>query len=103
MSKPKGMDYSEWNPARVVYLLENEHLKKKSNYIYTLLEDVDITWHWSLKDMEKFDRLWSYGLSLQSIATHMDAEEHEVWLMMIDRALNKKIKPRKGGIDGTLE
>lgn len=88
--------------GRINFLLEREHLKKESQNVYTLLENIDFQWHWSETEILEFDSLWEQGYSFEAISKRLNASYHEVWLMWLDRGLHDKIKPRKGGMNGTL-
>lgn len=98
------MDNSQYisYEKKVAWALEEKYLTQERLNIYTLLEDVEVNWFWYEKDMLLFDNLWTEGYALWDIAERLGAEYHEALLMMVDRVMKKKIKKRKGGLNGTV-
>ena len=79
---------------------ENKALAKINRYyltenrkpLYIALEEMDFTW--STKDVKEFDKLWKKGKSLVELAKHFNRTTEEVAVLVMDRALKDKIKPR---------
>lgn len=74
------------------------HKGKKRNEIYTACENWDF--HWDLKDIRVFDRMWIEGMDLEDIAKAFERDIDEVALLAMDRKKQGKIEQRKNGIFG---
>jgi hypothetical protein len=81
-----------------IYGIQKSYMKKQRNNIYIALEDADF--EWSLKEVWEFERMWNEGKSLIEIAEHFGRTHEEVAVLIMDRALKGKIKPRSCGIWG---
>lgn len=65
--------------------------------LYIALEsvkDADFIWH--EREVNHFDVLWNMDMSLKDIAEQFDRSETSIFLLALDRALQGKIKARKG-------
>lgn len=85
--------------ALAILGMERKYLKKRNNgAVYIALEEVDFTW--IPKEVGQFDEMWAKGDSIFHIATVFKRKPLEVALLMMDRELKGKIKPRPNGIWG---
>lgn len=85
--------------ALAILGLERKYLKKRNNgAIYIALEDADFTW--IPKEVGQFDDMWAEGVSLFDMAKVFKRTPLEVALLMMDREVRGKIKPRPNGIWG---
>lgn len=77
--------------------IERKYLKRRNNSaIYIALEEVNMIW--TPKEVGWFDDMWRSGSSLLFIAAKLKRKPLEVALLIMDRELKGKIKPRKRGI-----
>lgn len=74
------------------------YMKEERLTTYIALEEMNFTW--SLEEVEEFEEMWREACSLTEIAAHFKRTHEEVAVLIMDRALNKRIKPRKNGIFG---
>lgn len=81
--------------------IERRYMKQERNYIYTALEELDFTW--SMDEVLEFEEMWNQGVSLVDIAEYFGRTHEEVAVLVMDRALKGKIKPRESGIWGREE
>jgi hypothetical protein len=84
--------------ARINYDLEKVHIKYKPGETYNALDDLDIEFRWTQKQVEEFDRMWGEGCSLHSIAHHFNRTCLETSLLLVDRAEKGYVESRKQGI-----
>lgn len=78
--------------------LENLYMKNKRNNVYIALEELNF--HWDRGQVEEFDQCWNDGYSIIELADYFKRTQEEIGLLIIDRSLKDKIKPRKGGLFG---
>lgn len=86
--------------ALAVYNIQKKYNKGKNNALYIPLEQADINWKWTPNEVSHFDWLWKTGVSLMDIAEKLSRPPVEIVIMIIDRELRGKLKPRKGGFYG---
>ncbi|WLR44523.1 hypothetical protein LC087_19340 (plasmid) [Bacillus carboniphilus] len=74
--------------------------RKKKRSIYTVLDGFYwIDFHWDLKEVQEFDKLWQTGIEqkvssqtlILQLAAHFDRSQEEVALLVMDRALKGRI------------
>lgn len=78
--------------------IERQHCKKKRLNTYIALENLNF--NWDLKQVEMFQEMWKSGSSIIELAEFFERSQEEIGLLIIDRSLKDKIKPRKGGLFG---
>lgn len=78
--------------------LERQHMRKINRNTYIALEELNH--NWDLKDVHEFQRLWDSGISIIELSAHFGRSQEELGVLILDRALKDKIKPRKGGLFG---
>lgn len=66
--------------------------------IYTACESLDF--HWDLKDVLEFDRMWNEGLCITDIARAFSRSVNEVAILALDRSMKGQIKNRPNGVYG---
>lgn len=81
--------------------IERRYMKQERNYIYTALEELDF--NWDIDEVFEFEGMWNEGKSLIEIAEYFGRTHEEVAVLVMDRALKGKIKPRESGIWGREE
>lgn len=69
-------------------------------YIVFDPDNVDIDFSFTNRQVEMVEELWEQGESLKEIALQVRRKLLEIALLIMDRAEQKKIKPRKNGIFG---
>jgi hypothetical protein len=81
--------------------LEEKYLKENRRSTYTVLENTNTNYYWNLFHVMMFDRMWEAGIPFEDIAGYFNRKPYEVALLMIDREIQGKIKPRRGGLMGS--
>lgn len=71
-----------------------------TNSLNLYLACEDLNFSWDERNVLEFDRLWSEGKGLFEIAEIFNRDPDEVAILVIDRARQGIIKPRKGGLWG---
>lgn len=69
-------------------------------YIVFDPDNIDIDLSFTNGQVNKVERLWGDGESLITISQEVRRKPLEIALLIMDRAEQKKIKPRKNGIFG---
>lgn len=78
--------------------LEKLYMKNKRKNVYIALEELNF--NWDREQVEEFDQCWNDGYSIIELADYFKRTQEEIGLLIIDRSLKDKIKPRKGGLFG---
>jgi hypothetical protein len=68
--------------------------------VYIALEEINHDW--TPEEVKRFDQMWKAGYSTWEIARAFIRPIDDVNILVYDRCYRKKIKPRKGGLNGTL-
>lgn len=93
----------------VITRIEQKYLNKRKHFkgikgvenkgkVYYALDDCDshgISLDWYEEDVEEVDRLYTNGLTVKQIAKHFKRNIDDVAILIIDRAIKGKIKPRR--------
>lgn len=74
------------------------HMVHSRTSIYTALEDMDF--HWDLKIVAEFERMWGEGMSVTEIAEVIGRDVNEVAVLALDRRIKGEIEARPGGVFG---
>lgn len=85
--------------SRIIYLLEETHLKHEPGETYIAFDDLDVEFRWTVAQVNEFDRLWEEGRALHTIAHHFNRTQLETGLLLADRAEKGFCKPRKNGLN----
>ncbi|MDW0113782.1 helix-turn-helix domain containing protein [Sporosarcina saromensis] len=75
-------------------------VKVKLEEAHILLEDADVKWYWSRRDMNLFRQMWRDGKSGEEIAEALGVNLLSVALLVVDQEIIGNIKPRPGGLLG---
>lgn len=92
----------------VITRIEQKYLNKRKHFkgikgvenkgkVYYALDDCDshgISLDWYEEDVEEVDRLYTNGLTVKQIAKHFKRNIDDVAILIIDRAIKGKIKPK---------
>jgi len=78
--------------------IEMKYLKKQRQKVYIACENLDFVW--DEREVHEIEHMWSKGLSIHDIARSFGRDPDEVAILIVDRARQGKIKPRKGGVFG---
>jgi hypothetical protein len=78
--------------------LENKYMVKDSKNLYTVLEELDFHWDW--EDVREFEQMWRKGFSIAYMEEWFGRPKLEIALLVMDRELNGRLKPREGGLYG---
>lgn len=93
----------------VITRIEQKYLNKRKHFkgikgvenkgkVYYALDDCDshgISLDWYEEDVEEVDRLYTNGLTVKQIAERFKRNIDDVAILIIDRAIKDKIKPRR--------
>jgi hypothetical protein len=74
--------------------------KMRPPELYIACEDIDFSW--LPEEIAEFIRLWTFGYSLEAIATNLDRPLDDVTILLYDQASKGKVQARKGGLYGSL-
>ena len=69
-------------------------LTDESKSIYIALEEVDIDWFWDIEDVLELDQMYKAGKSIQEMCEWFGRTGEEVALLIMDRAMQNKIRAR---------
>lgn len=75
-------------------------VKAKLEEAHILLEDANVKWYWSRKEMNLFRQMWRDGKSGEEMAEKLGVELLSVALLVVDQEIIGNIKPRPGGLLG---
>ncbi|UOF90822.1 helix-turn-helix domain containing protein [Fodinisporobacter ferrooxydans] len=81
-----------------VKLIATSHMTQERKQLYIALEDMDFIW--DMKDIERVERMWEDGISIQAMSRRLDRDTDEIAVLIIDRVRKEKIKPRREGVFG---
>lgn len=73
--------------------------KENNRTYYVVFEETAINFFWDPLEVIEFDELWREGKSLKSIAKHFNRTINETALLLMDRSIQGKVKPRKYGLN----
>ncbi|MEE4561589.1 helix-turn-helix domain containing protein [Paenibacillus polymyxa] len=79
---------------------EYNKLKNKRRSIYLACEEMDFTW--DQNQVQKFDEMWTSGISLLQIGKELGRDPDEVMMLAVDRIKKRCIGKRPGGALGAM-
>ncbi|MGE7623580.1 hypothetical protein ACQKMD_11095 [Viridibacillus sp. NPDC096237] len=77
-------------------------MAKEPYYILFTDDEQDVNLDFKLSQVKTFDKMWQEGHSVATIAFKIKRKKVEIALLAMDRELLGAIKPRTGGLNGTI-
>lgn len=82
--------------AQAIGQLEKSHFTKKPrNKLRVAMENMEIDWMWSSKEVRIFKELWKKDVPLRKIAFELDKDEFDCIPLALELIYLEQIKPRQ--------